>query len=230
MGVEEFLGLARLALPLLLGYFLGSVPFAHFAARLKGVDIFKTGSTQAGTANVFWNVSRRIGILVFAGDVAKGALAVSIAHLMDSEPPVLVVTGGAAVLGHWKSVFTGFRGGDGMATLLGVTVTLVPVLALPGIIVGVVSVALAWKSPYRSGIGIAMCFTLVLVLSLVLLHRDQQLAVGLTGVAILVLAHNIIVRRRRLAALGIGPVDDFGDLEMDLTEDGDLDSTVPERP
>ncbi len=230
MGVEEFLSLAKLALPLLLGYLLGSVPFAHLAARLKGVDIFKTGSTQAGTANVYWNISRRIGILVFAGDVAKGALAVSIAHLMNSEPPVLVVTGGAAVLGHWKSVFTGFRGGDGMATLLGVTVTLVPVLALPGILVGVVSVALAWKSPYRSGIGIAMCFTLVLVLSLVLLHRDQQLAVGLTGVAILVLAHNIIVRRRRLAASGIGPLDDFDDLEMDLTEDTDLDSTVPERP
>jgi glycerol-3-phosphate acyltransferase PlsY len=73
-------------------------------------------------------------------DVAKGSLAVIISELLDIQGPLVVLAGGAAVLGHWKSVFTGFRGGDGMATLMGVTLTLVPVLALLGIAVGFVTV------------------------------------------------------------------------------------------
>lgn len=229
MGSEDLLLLQKLTLPLLLGYLLGSVPFAHLAGRLKGVDIFSTGNRRAGTANVFWNVSRRVGVLVFAGDVAKGSLAVFIAQQMDAPVPLLVMTGGAAVLGHWKSLFTGFKGGDGMATLLGVSVTLIPVPALPSIALGVVGVALARKSPYRSGVGVAVCYTSVLLLSLVLLQRDQQLALGLTGVAVLVLTHNVVVHRR-VAASGVTPRDDFNDLELDLTGEDDLDSTVPEQP
>ena len=58
------------------GYFLGAVPFAQIASRVRGVDVFSTGSTLAGTANVFFNVGHRTGTLVFVGDLAKGAAAV----------------------------------------------------------------------------------------------------------------------------------------------------------
>ena len=229
MGSEDFLLLQKLTFSLLLGYLLGSVPFAHLAGRLKGVDIFSTGSQRAGTANIFWNVSRRVGVMVLAGDVAKGSLAVFAAQQMNCPVPLLVMAGAAAVLGHWKSLFTGFKGGDGMATLLGVTATLIPVLAVPGIALGVTAVALAWRSHYRSGVGIAVCYTVVLLLSLVILQRDQQLTLGLTALAVLVLTHNVVVHRR-VAASGVEPRDDLDDLELDLTVDDDLESAVPEQP
>ena len=55
-----------------IGYLLGALPFAQWVARyIKGVDIFNTGTTLAGTANVFWNVGRRSALLVFIGDVGK---------------------------------------------------------------------------------------------------------------------------------------------------------------
>ncbi len=229
MGSEDFLLLQKLTFSLLVGYLLGSVPFAHLAGRLKGVDIFSTGNRRAGTANVYWNVSRRVGVLVFAGDVAKGSLAVFIAQQINCPVPILVIAGGAAVLGHWKSLFTGFKGGDGMATLLGISVTLIPVMALPSIALGVASVVLAWKSHYRSGVGIAVCYTLILLLSLVIWQRDQQLTMGLTVLAALVLTHNIVVHRRG-ATSGIITRDDLDDLELDLGVDDDLESTVPEKP
>ncbi len=59
------------------GYLLGALPFAHIASRIRGIDVFSTGSTLAGTANVFFNVGHRTGALVLVGDVAKGSAAVS---------------------------------------------------------------------------------------------------------------------------------------------------------
>ena len=63
-----------------IGYLLGALPFAQLVSRyIKGVDIFSTGTTLAGTANVFWNVGRRSALLVFIGDVGKGSAAVAVA-------------------------------------------------------------------------------------------------------------------------------------------------------
>ena len=109
----------KLIASFLVGYLLGSVPFAQVAARLNGMDIFRTGSHKAGTANVFWNVGRRTGAAVLLGDVVKGVLAVAIARLLGLDGLLLLLPAGAAILGHWNSIFTRFRGGDGMATLLG---------------------------------------------------------------------------------------------------------------
>ena len=126
--LENVAASATLGASLLVGYLLGSIPFAHLAARLKGVDIFETGSTRAGTANLFWNVGRRIALLVFLADVAKGSLAIFIAGLMDINNSWMLVAGAGAIVGHWKSIFTNFRGGDGMATLIGISLTMSPCL------------------------------------------------------------------------------------------------------
>ena len=111
-------------------YFLGAIPFAQIASRIKGVDVFTTGSTQAGTANVFFNVGRRTGALVFVGDIAKGGTAVFMSSALGIPPDLILIAGVAAIIGHWKSVFTGFRGGDGMAPLMGVALALTPSLSL----------------------------------------------------------------------------------------------------
>ena len=67
MSEELFLLIQKLLAAIVVGYLLGSIPLAHLMARRRGIDIFATGSTRAGTANIFWNISRRNGILVFAG-------------------------------------------------------------------------------------------------------------------------------------------------------------------
>ena len=209
MLVDDWLLIQKLIASIVVGYLLGSIPFAHIAARLKGVDIFTTGNLQAGTANVFWNISRRTGLIVFICDVAKGAVSVLIADLLGIPVALIVIAGAAAVLGHWKSLFTGFKGGDGMATLLGVTLTLTPTIAVPCILVGFATVILSWKSTFRSAAGIASCFSLLMFLA-IYLQIDQDIVIGLTLLAILVLFHNLIIKKR---ISGHSPKDDLDELD-----------------
>ena len=129
---EELLLIQKLLAAIVVGYLLGSIPLAHLFARRRGIDIFATGSTRAGTANIFWNISRRNGVLVFSGDVIKGFLAIQFASLLGIPESAHILAGGAAVAGHWKSIFTRFRGGDGMVVLIGVTFALTPLLTLSG--------------------------------------------------------------------------------------------------
>ena len=128
--IEDLYLVRNMVMAVAAGYFLGALPFAHIASRIKGIDVFITGSTLAGTANVFFNVGHRTGALVLVGDVAKGGAAVFAAWALGVPPALILVAGGAAVVGHWKSVFTGFRGGDGMAPLMGVSLALMPALAV----------------------------------------------------------------------------------------------------
>ena len=200
------------------GYLLGALPFAHLGGRINGVDVFSTGNTLAGTANVFWNVGRRAGTLVFVGDVAKGAAAVIVAGLLDVSPPIVLLAGAAAILGHWKSVFTSFRGGDGMAPLMGVALAFAPPLAAVGAAVGVAAIVLMRRSVLRSTWGICSCFLVMLAASQVY-RLDRELVWGLTALAALVLLRSLITRRRRGHTIfmepGVGLDTEVGDLDAD---------------
>ena len=211
------------------GYLLGSIPCALIAARLRGRNIFETGSTLAGMANVFWNIGRRTGTLVFVGDVAKGSAAVLAAtRVLDVPEHLVLIVAGAAILGHWKSLFAGFRGGDGMATLMGLTMAMEPQLAPIGIATGLAFVLLLWRTPYRSAWGIVACFTLMLVLSLTM-QTERGLVLGLTFLASLVLLRSTLTRRRSLARNGDKDVDLDLDDGIDL-DDGDLDGEADLLP
>ena len=188
---------------IIVGYLLGSIPFAHLIARRRGIDIFATGSTRAGTANVFWNISRRNGMLVFAADAVKGALAIAIADRLGVPDNALILAGGAAVAGHWKSIFTRFRGGDGMVTLVGVTVALTPWLALLGVAIGSGVVLLTRRSPFRSALGIVACFAVLLAISqsLPYFHSERLPVLELSVLALLVIFHNVLIHRRHAPIL-----------------------------
>ena len=205
-----------------IGYLLGSIPCAHIAARRRGKDIFSTGSTLAGTANVYWNIGRRSGALVFAGDVAKGAAAVLFARVLEMPEHLTLIVAGAAILGHWKSVFAGFRGGDGMATLIGLTIAMEidpwPWLALAGIATGLAVVMLLLRIAYRSACGVAACFTLMLSLSLAY-ETERVLVLGLTFLASLVLLRSTLTQRRR----GLAQNGDDEEMALDMEDGLDLD-------
>ena len=198
---EALILLPRILAAIVVGYLLGSVPFAYLAARFKGQDIFNTGSRRAGTANVFWNMGRRTALLVFSADVIKGAAAVAIAGMLGLSGPLIILGGGAAVVGHWKSVFTRFKGGDGMVTLIGVTLmTLEPLLTTVGIVVGIFTVLLMRKSPFRSSAGIAACYILLLIVTQYFYEYQKDLVLGLAVLAVLVMFHNILIHRRIASA------------------------------
>ena len=191
-----------------IGYLLGALPFALWVSRyVEGVDVFSTGSTLGGTANVFWNVGRRSGLLVFAGDVGKGSIAVVVAWALDVDVPLTLVAAAAAIVGHWASIFASLRGGDGMTPLIGVSLALVPVLTLLAAVVGVATVLLLRNRRLRSAWGICTGYLLMLGLGLafnieptVSADAEIELVAGLTVMAGLVLLRSTIVRRRIDAA------------------------------
>lgn len=111
----------------ILGYLLGSFPMAYIAGRLlRGKDIRRIGDGNMGAANVFRELSGRVGIAIGLLDAAKGALAVLLALGFHASQPVILLTGAAAVVGHNWPVFLGFRGGRGMSTTIGVLFVIVP--------------------------------------------------------------------------------------------------------
>ena len=192
MIFDDLIALApRMLAAILVGYLLGSIPFAYFVARLKGVDIFATGSRRAGTANVFWHVGRYRGMLVFACDGVKGLLAVYVAWMLGVPELAAIIAGLAAVAGHWKSVFTGFRGGDGMVVLVGVSLAYLNWYILVGIGVGIVSVLLFRRSPFRSSVSIVLGYAVMLGLNTVR-GVDWAVMLSLTALAMVVVIHNVM--------------------------------------
>ncbi len=222
---DEYVLIQRVLSAVLVGYLLGSIPFARTAARLRGVDIFSTGSHMAGTANVFWNIGRWTGTLVFVGDVAKGSAAVVIAGLLEVPEALILLVAAAAIFGHWMSVFARFRGGDGMAPLMGVTLAMAPVLALLGIAAGFAVILLLSRSSLRSSWGIICCFGVMLTLSLYY-QVDRGLVLGLTSLAGLVLLRSTLARRRRTRRAGA----DVALPHHTIDPEPDLGPPAPESP
>ncbi len=93
-----------------------------------------------GATNVFRTLGRTIGIAVMALDIAKGAIAVELAHATTTSPWPLIAAA-AAILGHVFPVWLGFRGGKGVAVAGGAMIGLVPLAALMVIVVWVILVA-----------------------------------------------------------------------------------------
>jgi glycerol-3-phosphate acyltransferase PlsY len=119
---------------LLFAYALGSLPSAVWIGRIfYGVDVREFGSGNAGATNTFRVLGKRAGIPVLILDILKGWVAVNMTfYLLDdapgSEPYVnmQIVLGIAALMGHVFPIFAGFRGGKGIATLLGIMLAIQP--------------------------------------------------------------------------------------------------------
>lgn len=117
-----------------LAYLLGSVPSGFLIARCRGVDIRTVGSGNIGATNVFRAVSKPLGILTFALDVAKGICGALVMPLLIRDgltgsvaPEALrLFCGCLTVAGHNWTCFLGFKGGKGVATSAGLLIGLSP--------------------------------------------------------------------------------------------------------
>ena len=113
-------------LTVLLGYLAGSVPFAFLLARQAGIDVRFAGSGNVGATNVLRTTGTGRAVTVMVLDVAKGALAVFLAHVANAGAATTAVAGTAAVIGHIYPVWLRFHGGKGVAVAAGVFGVLTP--------------------------------------------------------------------------------------------------------
>ncbi|SFV28335.1 glycerol-3-phosphate 1-O-acyltransferase PlsY [Hyphomicrobium facile] len=114
----------EIALALVIGYLLGSIPFGLLLTRAAGLgDIRSIGSGNIGATNVLRTGNKGLAAATLLLDAAKGAVAVLIArHFLGETPAMLAGLG--AFIGHIFPVWLGFKGGKGVATYLGVLIAL----------------------------------------------------------------------------------------------------------
>ncbi len=107
----------------LLGYLLGSIPFGVILTRAAGAGDLRTiGSGNIGATNVLRTGRKGLAAATLVLDAAKGAVAVLLTEWLF--PGHGVVAAAAAFLGHLYPVWLGFKGGKGVATLLGILIAL----------------------------------------------------------------------------------------------------------
>ena len=187
-----------LIIALVVGYFLGSLPFGYLVARSKGVNIFEVGSKNPGATNVRRVLGSGPGNLVFFLDALKGAIATGWPMALRALDTPICQCGAEQVgymsiaglvgslLGHSFSCFTKFRGGKGVATATGGLLVLMPLAIAIG--------AVVWATTFYSTryVSLASIFAAISMPISAFLLKEQRLLLGLT-VAIAVL---VVVRHR----------------------------------
>ena len=130
----------------IIAYLLGSIPFGLLLTRLAGAgDLRRVGSGNIGATNVLRTGNKALAALTVVLDVGKGVAAVLIGALWGAEAALVAAV--AVVVGHMFPVWLRFRGGKGVATALGVLLT----LAWPvGVIAAGLWLATALISHYSS--------------------------------------------------------------------------------
>ena len=133
---------------IVLGYLVGSIPFALLMARRWGTaDLRSIGSGNLGAANVMRSSGVAAGILVALLDLAKGAFSVALAERFTDNAAGPALAGLAAIVGHIYPVWLRFRGGKGVATACGVFSMLTPAVMPP---VLAIFLATVWLTKYVS--------------------------------------------------------------------------------
>jgi glycerol-3-phosphate acyltransferase PlsY len=126
---------------IIIGYLFGSIPTAYIVTRLKkGIDIRDVDVGNMGAGATFRQVGFLEGLTVLVVDIAKGAAAILVAEALGLEQIWVFAAGFTALLGHCYPVWVGFRGGQGIATLIGIFAVLAPLATL--VILALIGIAL----------------------------------------------------------------------------------------
>ncbi len=110
-------------------YLLGSISSAILVCHLLRLpDPRQEGSKNPGTTNVLRIGGRFAAALTLLGDAAKGAVPVLLVKLVTANPWIISATLFAAIIGHMYPLFFQFKGGKGIATIIGGLLALSPIL------------------------------------------------------------------------------------------------------
>jgi len=158
---------------ILLAYLTGAFPSAVWVGKtFYKIDVREFGSGNAGATNTFRVLGKKAGIPVLIMDIFKGWICVNYISFLTNIPQTVeavfeiqLAFGIAAVIGHLFPVYTGFRGGKGIATLLGLLIGLHFVAALYSILVFVI-VLITSKYVSLSSLIASIAFPIFVVLIL----------------------------------------------------------------
>ena len=189
-----------------LGYLSGSLPWGLWLGRwVKGVDVRTLGSRNLGATNVYRSLGPALGIATLLLDIAKGALPVAVVpglavarDFPGGREWCMVAVAVAAVAGHVWTCFAGFRGGKGVATMVGVLLSLAPLAFGVFAVVFVAVVAITRYISLGSVLG-SVAFVVALALRAGGGVRSPTFLVGLLLAALVILRH-----RGNLARLASG--------------------------
>ena len=174
------------------GYLLGSIPFGLLLARARGIDIRAVGSGNIGATNVLRTGSKGLAAATLLLDAGKGAAAVLLAQHFagDLGNPSPAIAGFGAFVGHVFPVWLWFRGGKGVATMLGVTLALFWPLGIIALLVWLTG-ALATRYSSVGGMMAAfaapLCLTVAVVASGAAAPFDLTVALAVTWLMALLL-------------------------------------------
>lgn len=116
---------------IIIAYLIGSISCAILVCKFAGLPDPRTeGSKNAGATNVLRIGGKKLALLTLFGDILKGIIAVMIGRILGLDGFVLGLVGLAVFLGHLYPLYFGFKGGKGVATLIGILVVLSPWLAI----------------------------------------------------------------------------------------------------
>jgi len=187
---------------LAIGYVCGALPFGLWIGKLfRGVDVRTVGSRNIGATNVHRVFGPKLGVPALVLDIAKGALPVLLvptATIADSFPGgtdvCALAVGAAAVAGHVWTMFAGFKGGKGVATMAGVLLGLAPVAFAIFGLVWVITVLATRYVSLGSMLG-AIAFTVALAFLAPDGIRSPLFFFGLAATVLVLVRHRANVQR-----------------------------------
>ncbi len=188
-------------------YLFGAIPFSFLVAKSRGVDLRTVGSGNTGASNVWRNCGFRPFLAALALDMLKGAVPAALAYRWAHlAPPLVIVVGLVAMLGHMFPVYLRFRGGKAVATAAGVALAMNPLL--------VALAAASWTVVYKikgypSLASMVSTFTTALAATwMAATDRLPWPFAGFVWVALVVVVYMHRANIQRLLAgqeMGIGP-------------------------
>jgi glycerol-3-phosphate acyltransferase PlsY len=172
------------------GYLVGSIDFGVIIPRLRGVDIYSSGSGNPGATNVLRSMGRKMAAVVVLGDISKGLLAAMAGDLMVGEATGFAA-GFAAVLGHCFPIWHRFRGGKGAAAAGGMTLWMTPLAGLGFIVAWALIVGVSKRASIASIVSATALTPLLAVLG----HRGWSLVWAGAASFLVVARHHANIRR-----------------------------------
>lgn len=147
----------------LISYFLGNISFAYILGKLfTNKDVRDYGSGNAGATNAIRTFGKKIGIMVFIGDVLKGVVAVLLGRSLGGQNGAYLA-GALVIIGHNWPVLLNFKGGKGVATTIGVMIFVHPFLTLICVVLGVIIIVITRTVSMGSIFGMALAPVVAIV-------------------------------------------------------------------
>lgn len=127
----------QVLLVVVISYFCGNISFARIISMSKKDDITKMGSGNPGSTNILRNYGLKYGVLNLVLDMLKALIPCLVAYYVFGKDYVMLyIAGLSSMLGHIYPVVYGFKGGKGIATMMGMFLAANPIATLIVLVIG----------------------------------------------------------------------------------------------